>query len=103
MGTLGSLKGGFWRPSFAMRSFWFDSGMERSIEICSERSFNVASLGNDSVTGLPWCVRVSWTSSADVARSGGESVSMLRSRASSVLDIITFWEFVSGLVSNDQL
>lgn len=44
-----------------MSSFWFDGGMERSVAMRSERSCIVASEGKASVTGLPWCVRVSST------------------------------------------
>ena len=75
-GREGSLNGGFWRPCFAMRNFWFEGGMDRSDDTRSDRSLSVESDAKESATGLPWCVRVTDMSSpdADAAVVGSEAI-----------------------------
>lgn len=53
IGRKGSLNGGFWRPSLAMRSFWLEAGMENCKAISSERSLIIESEGRRRVCGFP--------------------------------------------------
>jgi hypothetical protein len=63
--VLGALKGGFWRPSLeAMRNFWLEGGMERSVATRSERLVIVASCAKENVCRSPWCSSVICSSSA---------------------------------------
>jgi hypothetical protein len=84
-GVLGALKGGFWRPSLeAMRNFWFEGGMKRSVATRSERSDMVASCAKENVCRSPWCSSVICSSStgADV-----ESTSVIVARARNTFEL----------------
>jgi hypothetical protein len=78
-GSVGFLKGGFCSPILEeTRNFWFDGGIDSSTATRSDKSEMVASDAKDNATGLPWCVRVS--SSSSEAGVEGMSVAMVEWR-----------------------
>jgi hypothetical protein len=84
-GVLGALKGGFWSPSLeAIRNFWFEGGIERSVATRSERSDIVASCAKENVSRSPWCSSVICSSSAG-ADVESTSVIVARARNKSLL------------------
>lgn len=107
-GIDGSLKGGFWRPSFdATRNFWLEGGMKSSVATRSDRSDIVASCRNDIATGFPWCVSVICTSSALATGEDGGLVSVMMGEKSKIDDTVKDWnmiyyELLVARVSCDQ-